>query len=49
MLTCRVDAVLPVQISTSWQRISGPGPVGVAHERTVHGALSGATAIGGTR
>jgi uncharacterized heparinase superfamily protein len=42
VLACRVDAVLPVQISTSWQH--APGPEGLRH-----GAASGGTAIGGTR
>jgi uncharacterized heparinase superfamily protein len=44
VLACRVGAVLPVQISTSWQPIGGPGLPGVAHA-----SLSAGTPIGGTR
>ena len=44
MLVCRVTAVLPVQISTSWQQVRGPGPASLAHA-----AASTAIPIGGTR
>jgi uncharacterized heparinase superfamily protein len=44
VMACRVDAVLPVQISTTWQHASGPGPVG-----RPHAAVSAGTPIGGTR
>ncbi|MGH3283151.1 MAG: hypothetical protein ACRDPD_00440, partial [Streptosporangiaceae bacterium] len=46
VLACRVDTTLPVQISTSWQQSSGPGPraAGLADA-----AMSGVTPIGGTR
>jgi hypothetical protein len=44
VLTCRVTTKLPVQISTSWQRASVPGPGGLAHT-----AVSAGTPIGGTR
>ena len=47
VLACRVHTVLPVQISTSWQLIAGAA--GAAHAGIAHEALSGATAIGGTR
>ncbi|MGD0378167.1 MAG: alginate lyase family protein, partial [Streptosporangiaceae bacterium] len=49
VLACRIDAVLPVQISTTWQRISGPGPTDAAHTGFACGSQSGTTAIGGTR
>ena len=49
VLACRVDAVLPVQISTSWQRTSGLESAGAAHAGIALEALSGTTAIGGTR
>jgi hypothetical protein len=44
MLACRVEAALPVQISTSWQWAPGPGSTGLQHA-----AVSGGIAIGGTR
>jgi uncharacterized heparinase superfamily protein len=44
MLVCRVTTVLPVQISTSWQQIRGPGPASLPHA-----AASTAIPIGGTR
>jgi uncharacterized heparinase superfamily protein len=44
MLVCRVTTVLPVQISTSWQQVRGPGPASLAHA-----AASTAIPIGGTR
>jgi uncharacterized heparinase superfamily protein len=44
VLVCRVTTILPVQISTSWQRASGPGAVGLAHAAVIAG-----TPIGGTR
>ena len=44
MLVCQVTTVLPVQISTSWQQIRGPGP-----ESLAHAAASTAIPIGGTR
>ena len=44
VLVCRVTTVLPVQISTSWQQVRGPGPASLAHA-----AASTAIPIGGTR
>ncbi|MGI8449966.1 MAG: heparinase II/III domain-containing protein, partial [Streptosporangiaceae bacterium] len=44
VLACRVEAALPVQISTSWQRAPGPGSA-----RLQHAAVSGGIGIGGTR
>ena len=44
MLVCRVTTVLPVQISTSWQKVRGPGPASLADA-----AASIAVPIGGTR
>jgi len=44
MLVCRVTTVMPVQISTSWQLVRGPGPASLAHA-----AASTAIPIGGTR
>ena len=46
VLVCRVNAILPVQISTSWQQTSGPGsgPAGRAQA-----AMTGGIPIGGTR
>lgn len=44
MLACRVEAALPVQISTSWQQVPGPGSAGLQHA-----AVSGGIGIGGTR
>ena len=44
ILVCRVTTVLPVQISTSWQQVRGPGPKSLAHA-----AASTGIPIGGTR
>jgi uncharacterized heparinase superfamily protein len=44
MLVCRVTTVMPVQISTSWQQVRGPGPASLAHA-----AAGTAIPIGGTR
>ena len=46
VLVCRVHATLPVQISTSWQQASGPGP-GPAGRRA--GGHDRRHPIGGTR
>jgi uncharacterized heparinase superfamily protein len=44
MLVCRVSTVLPVQISTTWQQVRGPGPAARAYA-----AMSIGTPIGGIR
>ena len=43
-LVCRVTTVMPVQISTSWQQVRGPGPANPAHA-----AANTAIPIGETR
>ena len=46
VLVCRVDTILPVQISTSWQQTSRPGS-GPAER--AQAAMTGGIPIGGTR
>ena len=41
VLACRVEVVLPVQISTNWQRASGPDPAGVTHTAATAGTPKG--------
>jgi hypothetical protein len=46
VLACRVDTILPVQISTNWQQTGGPGP---RPESRAQVAMTGGIPIGGTR